>query len=482
MVFLLGSRFAREKFSPGLECVPMIILTAALLAAAAGTDARLDQSQKQWEQLSRQVWEFSETALKETKSSALFEEVLEKEGFQVQRGVGLLPTAFVATVGSGSPVVAILAEYDALPELSQKAGEAKKDPAVQGAPGHGCGHNLLGTAAVAAAVAANRERIEKKLPGTLQVFGTPAEEILIGKTFMLMAGAFRNTDVALSWHPGDKNLISSGTRLAVTASDVEFFGKTAHAAAAPWLGRSALDAVELFDHAMALMREHVLPTARIHRVIKNGGVVANIIPDYSKVQVWIRDSNGGSVEEMLGRMRKAAEGAALATETRTAITVLGSTRNPYDNAVLGKVMQKELERVGAPKWDEADNSFARAIQKELGLEQAGLSADVVPFGPGHGSTASSDIGEVSAAVPLAELYVATRPLGTASHHWATTSCALHPAGVKGMMVAAKVLGASLADLLADGEAVRAAKAEFAKSTKGKPYQSPLAANAKPAVF
>jgi aminobenzoyl-glutamate utilization protein B len=459
----------------------MMLAIALALLGSAPTDAYLDQTRARWETLSRQIWEFSETALHEQKSAALFEDLLEKEGFKVQRGVGALPTAFVATAGSGSPVIAILAEYDALPELSQKAGEARKDPVASGQPGHGCGHNLLGTAAVAAAVAANRQRIDQKLPGTVQVFGTPAEEILIGKTFMIMAGAFKSTDAVLSWHPGDKNEIVSGKRLALAASDVEFFGKTAHAAASPWLGRSALDAMELFEHAMSLMREHVQPTARIHRVIKNGGVAANIIPDYSKVQVWLREANIAAVEDLMARMRKAADGAALATETRAKVTVLGSVRDPIGNELLGRVLQKELERVGAPPWDAADAAFAKALQKEVGVPEAGLAADITPYGV-HGSTASSDIGEVSAAVPLAELGVATRPLGTAAHHWATTACSAHPLGAKGMMVAAKVLGASMLDLLADPSAVAAAKAEFVKAAKGRPYQSPLASDAKPAVF
>jgi aminobenzoyl-glutamate utilization protein B len=469
-----------------LRCCALICTFLPLVASRADevvqTDGYLDQTRARWEQVSRQVWEFAETSLQEKQSAELFENLLEKEGFKVERGVGALPTAFVATAGSGSPVVAVLAEYDALPELSQKGGEAARNPVTKGAPGHGCGHNLLGTAAVAAGVAANRARVERKLPGTIQIFGTPAEEILIGKTFMIMAGAFKSTDVALSWHPGDKNEIAFGRRLALTASDVEFFGKAAHAAASPWLGRSALDAMELFEHAMSLMREHVQPTARIHRVIKNGGAVANIIPDYSKVQVWLRDANIAAVEDMLARMRKAADGAALATETRAKVTVLGSVRDPISNEVLGRTMQKELDRVGGPRWEERDTVFAKALQKEVGVPEAGLAAEVLPFGPGHGDTASSDIGEVSAVIPLAELRVATRPLGTASHHWGMTACSTHPVGTKGMMVAAKVLGASVVDLLADPAAVAAAKAEFAKATKGKPYVSALPPDAKPAVF
>src|SRR5712692_9548073 len=436
-----------------------MIALALLAAAASTTDAYLDQTRARWEGMSRQLWEYAETGLKEDRSAAAIEELLQKEGFKVERNVAGMPTAFIASAGSGAPVVAIMAEYDALPGLSQKPGEAKKDPEKEGAPGHGCGHNLLGTSAVAAGVAANRARVEQKLPGTIQIFGTPAEELLVGKVFMLKAGAFDKTDVVLSWHPESANQVVTRPRLALTATEVEFFGKTAHAAASPWLGRSSLDAMELFDLAMALMREHIQPTARIHRVIKDGGRVPNIIPDYAKIQTWLRDQTGTAVDELLARMRKAADGAALATETRAKVTLLASTRDPFNNQALG-----------------------RALQKEVGVEQAGLATDVVPYGPNHGGTASSDLGEVSASVPLAELNIVARPIGTAAHHWGQTACAAHPIGLRGMAVAAKVLGASMLDLLSDPKEVTAAKEEFQKATKGKPYQSPLAQDAKPVVY
>ncbi len=420
--------------------------------------------------------------MKEARSSALLEEELQKEGFTVTRGVAGMPTAFVASAGSGSPVVGILAEYDALPGLSQRAAEAKKDPRIAGAAGHGCGHNLLGTAVVAAAAAANRIRMEKKLPGTIRVFGTPAEEELLGKTFMARDGTFAGTDVVLAWHPEPQNYVYTKPRLAITAIDVEFFGKTAHAAVSPWLGRSSLDAVELFDHALTLMREHVLPTARLHRVIKDGGLVANVIPDYARVQWFVRDTTGASVNEMLGRIRKAAEGAALGTETRAKITILASTREPIYNDVLSRLLQKELERVGAPPWDASDVAFAKAIQTEVGIPAEGLADGVLPYEPGHGSGASSDVGETSAVLPLAELGVAAGPIGSPWHHWAVTACAAHPIGWKGMLTAARVLSASLVDLLRDPAAVAAAKAEFLKATGGKPYVSPIPPDQKPAVY
>jgi aminobenzoyl-glutamate utilization protein B len=452
-------------------------------AVAPATDAFLDSTKGEWEKAGDEVWGFSETALKETRSAQLLSALLEKAGFTVTRGVAGMPSAFVATAGSGAPVVGLLVEYDALPGLSQKGGEPRKTALVEGEPGHGCGHNLLGTAVVAAAVAANKERVDRKLPGTIKVYGTPAEEQLLGKPFMLRDGVFAGVDAVLSWHPADKNYVTTApSRLAITAIDVEFFGKTAHAAASPWLGRSALDAVELFDHAIALMREHVLPTARMHRVIKDGGKAANIIPDYARVQYFVRDGKGESVTEMLGRVRKAAEGAALGTETTSKITVLASTRDPLFNDILSRLVQKELERVGAPRWEEADVSFAKGVQKELGFETSGLASDVVPYGPAHGETASSDVGEVSAFAPLMELSVATRPMGTPAHHWAQTTCAAHPVGKKGMLVAAKVLAASTVDLLRDPAAVTAAKAELAKTTGGKPYVSPLTKDAVPKTY
>jgi len=457
-------------------------VTAAPPPVTAASDVWLDSTSARWTEISEKIWSFSETALQETKSSTLLADVLEKEGFSVTRGVAGMPTAFVASAGSGAPVVGILAEYDALPDLSQAGGLSKKTPLVAGAPGHGCGHNLLGTAAVAAAVAANRARVTAKLPGTIRVFGTPAEEQLLGKPFMLRDGVFSGTDAVLAWHPADANYVCTKPYLAITAVDVEFFGKTAHAAMNPWLGRSALDAVELFDHALALMREHVLPTARLHRVIKNGGLAANIIPDYARVQWFVRDESIARVNEILSRLRKAAEGAGLATETTSKVSLLATTREPLFNDALSNVLQKHLVRVGAPKWDAADLALARGIQREVGVPETGLANTVLPYAPGHGSGASSDVGETSAALPLAELAVATGAAGQPWHHWAVTACAGHALGQKGMLVAAKVLASTMTDLLSDARTVAAAKAEFVKATAGKPYVSPLAKDAVPKTY
>lgn len=467
----------------GISTVGVLCALAALASGARAdgraTDAYLDQTRTRWEQVARQIWDNPELGLKENRSSAALIKILEDEGFQVTRGIGGEPTAFVATAGSGSPVVALMAEYDALPGLSQAAGQPKKQAVTDGAPGHGCGHNLLGTASVAAAIAANRERAAKKLPGTIQLFGTPAEEILFGKTFMIRGGAFKKTDVALTWHPDDQNRVTNRTRLAATAVNVEFFGRSSHAAASPWLGRGALDALTLFDHAIALMREHIKPTARMHRVIREGGAAPNIITDHTMGEYWLRDVSGESVNEMLERLKKAAEGAALATETKAKVTLTFSVREPVPNDALNAILQRELDRVGPPKFDDLDQRFAKAMQKELGFEELGLATAAQPFSQKNGGTASSDIGEVSAVIPLAELNVATRPLGTAAHHWAQTACSAHPVGYKGMAVAAKVLAAGTIDVLNEPTVVKTAREEFVVQTKGKPYVSPLPADAKP---
>jgi aminobenzoyl-glutamate utilization protein B len=486
-----GSRFGRGgcwkpewlQVLPRLRGLAVAVLMLGLSAGARAeprsTDGYLDQTRSRWEGLAKQVWDAAELALHEKKSAKALADVLQKEGFKVTWGLGGEETAFVAVAGSGSPTVALLAEYDALPGLSQAAGQATKSPLVENGSGHGCGHNLLGTATVAAAIAANRERQARKLPGTIQLFGTPAEEVLYGKTFMVRDGAFKGTDVVLAWHPDDQNRVPNRTRLAVASANVEFFGKSSHASASPWVGRSALDALMLFDHAMALMREHIKPTARIHRIVKEGGAAANIIPDHTLGEYWARDADGASVNDLLARMKKAAEGAAMATETRAEFKVLFNTREPVPNDALAAVVQKELERVGPPAYDEKSIAFARSMQKELGLEQKGLASTVMPYAQRNGGTASSDIGEVSAVVPLVELGVATRPMGTVAHHWAKTACAAHPIGYEGMMIAAKVLGASAVDLLADPATVKAAQEEFARTTAGKPYVSPLAADARP---
>ena len=348
---------------------PITSLAAAALLAAVlplpvgaqprATDAYLDSTRPQWEGVAKRVWDAAELALHEKKSAKALADVLQKEGFKITWGLGGEETAFVAVAGSGSPTVALLAEYDALPGLSQTAGEATKKPVVENALGHGCGHNLLGTATVAAAIAANRSARAGSSRND-PAFGTPAEEVLTARRSWSATALSR---APTCWPGTDDGMVANRPRPGVASANVEFFGKSSHASASPWAGRSALDALMLFDHAMALMREHIKPTARIHRIVKEGGAAANIIPDHTLGEYWVRDADGTSVNELLARMKKAAEGAAMATETRAEVKVLFNTREPVPNDALAAVVQKELERVGPPKYDEKTVAFARASRR-----------------------------------------------------------------------------------------------------------------------
>ncbi|MGH9649298.1 MAG: amidohydrolase, partial [Terriglobales bacterium] len=260
--------------------------------------------------LSDQIWVFAETALREKKSSKLLADYAEQQGFKVERGVAGMPTAFIASYGEGKPVIGILGEYDALPGISQKASPVK-EPLVEGAAGQGCGHNLFGAASMGAAVAVKELIAAGKLKGTVRFYGTPAEESVGGKVYMIRAGLFKDVDAVLVWHPDDETSADTQTAQAIVDLNVEFHGKAAHAAADPWNGRSAVDGLEALTHGLNMMREHIRPTARIHYTIVKGGDVPNVIPEYAKLWLWLRDTDRGRVAEMLDRVRKMAEGAGM---------------------------------------------------------------------------------------------------------------------------------------------------------------------------
>ncbi len=456
---------------------------AASAAPPAGTDAYLDATAARWTEVSRKIWEYAETALQETKSAALLEEVLEKEGFAVTRGVAGMPTAFVATAGSGAPVVAILAEYDALPGLSQKAGEAKKSPAVAGAPGQGCGHNLLGTAAVAAAVAANRERIEKKLPGH-----DPG-----------LRNARRGADPRQDVHAAGRGVRGNGRRPRVAPRGREL----------RLLRRAPRDhgaRRRVLREDGARRRE---PVARPQLPRRPGGLRARDV-----AHARARPPDGATSPRREGRwprrehhpglraravVRPRRERRAHERDGRPAEKGRGRRRPRDRDDGEGDAprhdARADLQRGAFEARPEADRARRRAEMgrggpgAREGDPEGGRDPGEGPLGErfsrwakGRGASASSDTGEVSAAYPLIELGVQTAPTGAPWHHWDVASCAAAPMGVKGMLVAAKVLGASTVDLLKDPAAVAAAKAEFAKATAGKPYVTPLAPDAKPKTY
>jgi aminobenzoyl-glutamate utilization protein B len=415
---------------------------------------------------SNKIWAFAETAFNENQSAKLLADYAEANGFKVERGVAEIPTAFVATYGSGSPVIGILGEFDALPGLSQKAVPAK-DPLEEGKPGHGCGHNLFGTASLGAAVAIKQLMEQGKLRGTIKFFGTPAEEKFFGKLWMIRAGLFNDVDVCLDWHPGAETKAAVQTGLALVDFIVEFYGQAAHASADPWNGRSASDALELYTTGINYYREHIRPSTRIHYHIQDGGQVVNVVPDYSRVWVRVRDTKRETMNEVYQRVMKMAEGAALMANVEYKISLVSGIYEILVNRTGAELIQKNLEYLGPITYTDDEVAFAKKIQEATGKPQVGLHSKVEPLeatdpNAGGGST---DVGDVSWVVPTVRLSAATAPIGTPWHSWAVVACGGMSIGHKGMMHASKTLALTMLDLFEDPKKVEALKAEF-KQRKG----------------
>jgi aminobenzoyl-glutamate utilization protein B len=385
-----------------------------------------------------------------------------------------MPTAFTATYGQGKPVIGILGEYDALPGISQKVSPVK-EALEAGAPGHGCGHNLLGTASLGAAVAIKELLAAKKLRGTIRYYGTPAEEAIGGKLYMLREGVFRDVDIVLAWHPGASTNADTGSSLANVGFYVEFFGKSAHAAADPWNGRSAVHGLELFAHGLNLMREHVKPSVRIHYVIEKGGDVPNVVPNYARVRCLIRDITQEGVEDVFSRARKIADGAALMADIESRLTVETGYANIIVNLTGEKLLHANLQWLGPIQYSDEEQEFARAIQRATGKETKGIDGTVQPFKeqPTGAPPASTDVGDVSWHVPTVNLSVTTAPVGTPWHAWPVVASSGMSIGHKGMVYAAKALAATLVDLFEDAAARDAIRAEFNQKMKALVYKSYL---------
>ncbi len=443
----------------------------------------VDSHAKEFENAAAAIHGYAELGLEEYKSSKLLADMLERGGFKVERGVAGMPTAFVATWGSGKPVVGILAEYDALPGLSQKAADPSQSPEIEGGPGHGCGHNLFGPGSVGAALAIKTVMEKNKIPGTIKLFGTPAEEIIIGKGYMAKAGIFDGLDVCLNWHPSGENKIHLASNRALNSFEVTFHGKTAHAAGDPWDGRSALDAVELMDAGVNFLREHVKETVRIHYMIQDGGKAPNIVPDYARVWYFVRDYNRKTVDDVYARVLKCAEGAALMTGTTYEVNLIGGIYNYLPNKAVSEVVQKNMDAIGAPKYTPEETTYAKALQKTLGAEEKGMATKIEPLKESSViSGGSTDASDVSWIVPTnGELGIACIPPGSPGHSWAVASASGSSVGFKGMLMASKVLAASSIDLFLDADAVAKAKAEFAEKTKDFTYKSPIPDGQKPPI-
>lgn len=433
--------------------------------------------------ISDAIWSYAELGLQEQKSSALLIRTLQEAGFTVEQGLAGMPTCFVASYGSGRPVVGILAEYDALPMLSQKGRTAKQDPVVAGAPGHGCGHNLMGTAATAAAIAV-KQAIEKHgLAGTVKLFGSPAEEILVSRPYMVRAGLFKDVDVVINNHAGSQFETGYGVAgNAMFSVTYTFMGKTAHSAGSPWSGRSALDAVEIMNVSTNYLREHLHTTHRMHYVIPNGGEAPNVVPDRAMVWYFLRDTDE-RLPDIFQRVLDCAKGAALATGTTLAeVRVLGAAHQSHHNKALAEVVQKNIDLIGMPQWSEEEHAFARALQKELGAEEKGMPTTTSKLkGPPAVFTGgpSSDHGDVTLVAPTATIRFPGSAGGAIGHHWSTVTCGFGSTAWKGLNAGAKAMAATAVDMLTDPKSLKAIRAEFEDYSKKHPYKSFLPPNAQP---
>ncbi len=453
--------------------------TIDILKSEATAD--LQSKYEQYKKTALTIWDYAEMGYKEVKSSALHQQTLKDAGFNVQAGIAEIPTAFVATYGSGKPVIAILAEYDALPGLSQ-TNAPQKESAGKDA-GHGCGHHLFGTASVAAGIAIKKLIEEKKLTGTIKVFGCPAEEGGSGKVYLVRAGFFNDVDAVIHWHPGDANSVTMTSALANKSAKFRFYGLSAHAAASPERGRSALDAVESMDYMVNMMREHVPQETRIHYVITDGGKAPNVVPDFAEVYYYVRHPKKDDVVAIFDRVVKAAQGAALGTETKMEYEIIGGTHDLLLNKTLAKVMQQNLEKVGGINYTDAEIDYAKKIQSTFTFKYpdynkaSTINPLKIEMNSGGGST---DVGDVSYTVPTVGIRTATWVPGTPAHSWQAVACGGTEIGTKGMMVAAKTMSLTAIDLFTNATIVQQAKEEFIKA-KGSYQYKALLGDRKPAL-
>jgi aminobenzoyl-glutamate utilization protein B len=426
--------------------------------------------------IAKEVWQLAELSLREVKSAQLVMDILQEQGFTItSNGTAGIPTAFIAEYGSGTPVLGLLAEYDALPGLGNEPVPHKEPRKDHVTSGHGCGHNLLGAGCIGAAIALKNLMEEQKIPGTLRLYGCAAEETEGAKIYMAREGLFKDVDVALHWHPGPLARVSNYRSTAVDQMRVEFFGKSAHAAGGPWLGRSAVHAAELFAHGLNLMREHLEPTARTHYIYESGGLAPNVVPDYARLLLFIRDADRTYVEATTAWVKQIAEGAALATQTKAKTLVYTGLYDLLPNTPLAARMQVHLERIGVPSYTEEDQAFARELQQNFGVEPKGMTTETSPLGDESFSMgASTDVGDVSWNVPTMGCGMPTMPLGVAVHTWAATASHGMSIGLKGAIYAARALAWTGLDILTDAELRQAARVDFERRTREHPYVSPLA--------
>jgi aminobenzoyl-glutamate utilization protein B len=465
----------------------------------------LDQNQSQFIEMADQIWQFAEVAWKEFKSSRLQADFLEREGFSIIWDIGDMNTAFVAEWGEGKPILGFIGEYDALPGLSQKI-QPTKEAIVDDGPGHGCGHNLLGTGAVASAVALQKWLRAQGVQGTVRYYGCPAEEKGSGKVFMARGGAFDDLDAALNFHPGSMNMPSKGGSVGVNAIYYRFFGQSAHAGGSPDKGRSALDAVELMNVGVNYLREHVKDDVRMHYIITKGGTAPNIVPEEAEVYYYLRAAKPDYLAEVVERVRKVAEGAALMTETTFEVYFEEGCSSLLNNQTLADLQYQAMQLIGPITFTQEEMDFAQRINDAFpGTNSDYIDEEIEYFKPppeivaalgGYReqpliggnftaldediiATGSTDVGDLSQIVPVSLLRTSCFPTGCPGHSWGNVAASGMSMGHKGMMHAAKIMAVTAVELVSNPDHLVRIHQEFEQRTGGKPYISPIPENVKP---
>lgn len=451
--------------------------------------------------IAREIWAHPQIALQEEFAATLLAKELEADGFSIEWGVGQMPTAFVATWGTGRPIIGFLGEYDALPGLSQKVSTAK-EPIEAGGPGHGCGHNLFGTACMGSVLALKAAMEQENIEGTIRFYGCPAEETLVGKTFMARAGVFDDLDAAISWHPGSTNIVWNGSSLALNSFKVNFHGVAAHAGAEPELGRSALDGVMLMDVGVNYLREHIMQEARIHSVVTSGGQAPNVVPAYAQVWYFVRAPHREQVDQIYARMLDIAQGAALMSGTRHDIEFITGCYDVLPNNTLSNLLLAKMQAVNDIKFTEQERAFATELQATFPAGSVKRDFEWMRKSASGGITAgdinnplweqvlphsdrpplmggSTEVGDVSWITPTGQLTTCCWPLGTPAHSWQTVVSSGSSIGPKGMLFAAKAMALAGLDLLTRPELLARAQAEFVRAKNGKEYVTPLPEEAVP---
>jgi aminobenzoyl-glutamate utilization protein B len=432
----------------------------------------LEAKKQQYVDVATNIWNLAELGYKEGKSANLLQSMLKEEGFTIETGVAGIPTAFTATFGSGTPVIGVLGEYDALPGFSQDAVPFKKD-LPGNTNGHACGHHLFGSASAAAAIAVKNWLKTTGRKGTIRFYGTPAEEGGAGKVYMVRAGLFQDVDAVIHWHPGDDNNANPISSLSNKSAKFRFRGVASHAAASPERGRSALDAVEALNYMVNMMREHIPEKSRVHYVITRGGEAPNVVPAFAEVYYYIRHPEMDIVKDIFNRVTKAAEGAALGTGTTMDYEVIHGVYNLLPNQILSTNLYENLKTVGGVTYDKTEEDFALKIFPSLNRKDVNISdaALVKPYADQSDEAfGSTDVGDISWLVPTAGISSATWVPGTAAHSWQAVAAGGMSIGHKGMMVAAKTMALTIMDCLVNPEMLKNAKLELLKRRGGDQFK------------